>query len=369
VSTNNGTAYYPSLTNRYVWDNQVLLAVLDHTNGVVVSFMRGLDLSGTVQGAGGVGGVLAVQVGSAGPAGLAGTTHFTCYDGNGNVTALVNAATGEESARYAYGPFAEPLQRTGPMAKLNPIRFSTQYHDDYTGDDKYLFRDLRDGRWPNRDPLDDEAFFAFYTQDKSRSERRQFRAEALKPLYVFVSNDPANKYDYMGLQCGITVHRAPVKVGLVWDWPPIDINAGHEWIEIDGKGYGFWPAGSALYSDGKFHDGDDPYTGNRSGRNWDLECKKTCIRLGKPWTQFQEGTMVTVGMEGSRGVELTIIQAGSGKDKKCADAGCDDIKSCVKAVAEEWKTGKTYCLPATNCRDFVSDVIRRCALSRASQTK
>jgi len=182
VSTNNGTSYYPSQTNRYVWDHQVLLAVLDHTNGVLVSFMRGIDMSGSIQGAGGaggVGGVLAVQVGPAGPAGLAGTTHFTCYDGNGNVMALINAATGAESAHYEYGPFAEPLRITGPMAKLNPIRFSTQYYDDYTGDDKYLFRDLRDGRWPSRDPI---------------AERGGLN------LYGFVANNPISRIDRLGLQ-------------------------------------------------------------------------------------------------------------------------------------------------------------------------
>ena len=192
VSTNNGTSYYPSQTNRYVWDNQVLLAVLDHTNGVVMSFLRGLDLSGSIQGAGGVGGVLAVQVGPAGPAGLAGTTHFTCYDGNGNVTALVNAATGEESARYAYGPYAEPLQRTGPMAKLNPIRFSTQYHDDYTEDDKYLFRDLRDGRWPNRDPLGELGFETL--RDRSPNPLGDD-----PNLYAFVGNNPIGNTDFLGL--------------------------------------------------------------------------------------------------------------------------------------------------------------------------
>ncbi len=156
VSTNNGTSYYPSQTNRYVWDNQVLLAVLDHTNGVVLSFMRGLDLSGSLQGAGGVGGVLAVKAGTSAQCGaMTNTAHFTCYDGNGNVTALMNAATGEESARYEYAPFAEKLRETGPMAKLNPIRFSTQYADDVTDDTKYLFRDLSDGRWFSRDSLEE----------------------------------------------------------------------------------------------------------------------------------------------------------------------------------------------------------------------
>ena len=87
VSTNNGSTYYPAYTNRYVWDGQVLLAVLDHTNGLVLSFMRGLDLSGTIQGAGGVGGLLAVSFKTNG-------AHFACYDGNGNVVALVKASDG-----------------------------------------------------------------------------------------------------------------------------------------------------------------------------------------------------------------------------------------------------------------------------------
>jgi hypothetical protein len=42
VSTNNGTAYFPAFTNRYVWDGQVLLAVPDGENHPVVSLMRGL---------------------------------------------------------------------------------------------------------------------------------------------------------------------------------------------------------------------------------------------------------------------------------------------------------------------------------------
>jgi RHS repeat-associated protein len=153
VSTNNGTAYYPPFTNRYVWDGQVLLAVLDDANNLVVSFLRGLDLSGTLEGAGGVGGLLAVHDSST--LNNQPSTHFVCYDGNGNVTALVNAEDGTETARYEYGPFGEPLRMTGPMAKLNPIRFSTQYADEVTGDLKYLFRDYDAdmGRWLNRDPF------------------------------------------------------------------------------------------------------------------------------------------------------------------------------------------------------------------------
>jgi RHS repeat-associated protein len=157
VSTNNSSIFVPVQTNRFVWDGDVLLAVLNHTNGLELAFLRGLDLSGTMQDAGGVGGLLAIRVGPAGPIGLGNTVHFSAYDGNGNVTALVSATDGTESARYEYGPFAEPLRVTGDVACVNPIRFGTQYQDDVTGDSKYLFRDYTPsiGRWLSRDPINE----------------------------------------------------------------------------------------------------------------------------------------------------------------------------------------------------------------------
>lgn len=50
---------------------------------------------------------------------------FTVFDGNGNVMALVNGATGQFDAQYEYGPFGEVLRASGAMSKANPIRFST----------------------------------------------------------------------------------------------------------------------------------------------------------------------------------------------------------------------------------------------------
>ena len=77
------------------------------------------------------------------------------YDGNGNVTALINAADGALAANYEYGPFGEAIRMTGPMAKANPWRFSTKYDDDesdllYYG---YRFYKPSTGTWPNRDPI------------------------------------------------------------------------------------------------------------------------------------------------------------------------------------------------------------------------
>ncbi len=172
VSTNNGTSWVAVLTNRFLWDGKVLLAILDHTNGLVMSFMRGLDLSGTMQGAGGVGGVLAVSFKTTG-------VHFAAFDGNGNVAALANAANGTTGAQYEYGPFGETVRVTGPVAKQNPIRFSTQYADDVTGDLKYLYREYSPstGRWLSRDPIGEQGG---------------------KRLCGFVANDPVGAFDPYG---------------------------------------------------------------------------------------------------------------------------------------------------------------------------
>jgi RHS repeat-associated protein len=183
VWTNNGSAWVNPQTNRYVWDGQVLVAALNGWNQVQQSFTRGLDLSGTPQGAGGVGGLLWMRQGPA--------PQFACYDGNGNVMGLVRGGDGVETARYDYGPFGEVIRATGPMAKVNPMRFSTQYADDITGDRKYLHRDLdaATGRWPSRDPLN-ELGFKVLTE---RYEPINWNEE--KNLYGFIGNNPLNRYD------------------------------------------------------------------------------------------------------------------------------------------------------------------------------
>jgi len=188
VWTNNGTAFYRAYTNRYIWDGQVLLALLDHTNGLVMSFMRGLDLSGSFQGAGGVGGLLAVNFKNDG-------THFAAYDGNGNVAALVSAADGSETARYEYDPFGQTLRMSGPLAKANPIRFSTQYADDVRGTVKYLHRDYEApiGRWLSRDPIDERGLKVL------TGNRGRFNRDAEKNLYGFVGNNPITRIDRLGL--------------------------------------------------------------------------------------------------------------------------------------------------------------------------
>ena len=133
---------------RYVDDGWNLAAELNDSNGLLTSFMWGLDLSGSEQGAGGVGGLLAAKP-SGSPA------QFVMYDGNGNVVGLVDGSTGTISAQYEYGPFGESVRVSGIMAAANPFRFSTKFTDSETGLVYYGFRYYNPitGRWLSRDPI------------------------------------------------------------------------------------------------------------------------------------------------------------------------------------------------------------------------
>jgi RHS repeat-associated protein len=149
VWPNTGGTGTPTANLLFVYDGWNLVAELNVTNKTVIrSYVWGLDLSGSEQGAGGVGGLLAVKPGN-------GVAQFAAYDGNGNGTALVDGTTGTYTARYEYGPFGEPIRVPGTHGSGNPFRFSTKYTDDETGLLYYGYRyyNPSTGRWPNRDPI------------------------------------------------------------------------------------------------------------------------------------------------------------------------------------------------------------------------
>jgi len=88
-------------------------------------FVWGLDLSQSLQGAGGVGGLLYMADATA--------SYYYLYDANGNVSQLINAADGSIAAHYEYDPFGNLTAKSGAYADANPFRFSTKYFDGETG--------------------------------------------------------------------------------------------------------------------------------------------------------------------------------------------------------------------------------------------
>jgi RHS repeat-associated protein len=154
VSTNNGTAYFPLSTNKFLYDGWNLVAETKPNNSLIRSYVWGTDLGGSMQGAGGVGGLLEVSY-----YGSSTTNCFLAFDGNGNVAALINAADGTVAANYEYAAFGEPARVTGVMARNNPFRFSTKYADDESDLFYYGYRYYKPstGTWPSRDPFDEIA--------------------------------------------------------------------------------------------------------------------------------------------------------------------------------------------------------------------
>jgi RHS repeat-associated protein len=176
VSTNNGS-YIGEYTNKYAYDAWNCLAILNPSLVLSNSFLWGSDLSGSPQGAGGVGGLIKVAY-----YGAATTNCFVAYDGNGNVSALVNAANGVTVANYDYGPFGELIRCSGPIAKLNPAREGSKMYEDETGFLYYGYRyyNPSTGRWLSRDPMVESGGMN---------------------LYDFVGNEPLQGFDFLGLFC------------------------------------------------------------------------------------------------------------------------------------------------------------------------
>jgi RHS repeat-associated protein len=171
------------------------IAELNATNNTLVrSYVWGLDLSGTMGGAGGVGGLLWVTLHTA--SGAAPGTHFCAYDGNGNIVALSAASDGAETACYEYGPFSESIRVTGPAANQNPFRFSTKRTDSTADLVLYEYRVYSPtlGRWPNRDPINEQGFKVLTGRSQSLFD---FNEE--KSHYNFLNNNLVNSVDYLGL--------------------------------------------------------------------------------------------------------------------------------------------------------------------------
>ncbi|MDD3662921.1 MAG: RHS repeat-associated core domain-containing protein, partial [Candidatus Pacebacteria bacterium] len=132
------------VTNRYLYQDWMVLAVTDGAGNVLETYTHGADLSGRVGGgAGGIGGILAsTQVGGAA---------YYHYDLNGNVVS-VSGSTQTQLAKYTYGPFGEVLLEDGLFDSR--YQFSTKEYDSTTGLNYYGYRYYSPelGRWISSDP-------------------------------------------------------------------------------------------------------------------------------------------------------------------------------------------------------------------------
>jgi len=180
VANWSGSAYVIAVDRKFIYDGWNLIAEYDAltTFTLARTFVWGLDISRTLEDAGGVHGLLMINdYGTS-------QNYQTVYDGNGNILGLVQRSTGALVAQYEYSPYGELIRSSGSYANSNPFRFSTKYTDNETGLVYYgrRYYDPKTGRWLGRDPKEELGGLH---------------------LYAFVRNNPANRWDYLGMsECG-----------------------------------------------------------------------------------------------------------------------------------------------------------------------
>jgi RHS repeat-associated protein len=179
-----------------------------------VAYTRGPDLSGTLEGAGGIGGLLARSEWNS----VSSTWSHAFYhsDGVGNVTALA-VPNGNDIAlagSYRYDPFGRLIGTPTGLAARNTQRFSSKdWHNPsgfyYFG---YRFYDPATQRWLNRDPIGEDGGVN---------------------LYGYVGNNPINQIDPLGLW-GIQFGNFNIGIGNpsyvfdseVWDQTSDSVHTG-----------------------------------------------------------------------------------------------------------------------------------------------
>jgi RHS repeat-associated protein len=153
----DGSSWQPCSTNLFLYDGYSVISEICNVQSVITTnlYVRGLDLSGTLQGAGGTGGLLAMISGA--------NTWYYFGDANGNVTELVTA-DGTLAAHYKWDAYGNRLNTPAANEPENSYGFSSQYYDKQTRIYMYIFRPYspEDERWTSRDPIGESGGLLLY---------------------------------------------------------------------------------------------------------------------------------------------------------------------------------------------------------------
>ncbi|MFC7339516.1 RHS repeat-associated core domain-containing protein [Haloferula chungangensis] len=204
-----------SATTWYLYDGWNVIAEYAGT-ALNRTYVWGMDLSGSMQGAGGVGGLLAMIDESA----TGDPVYYPTYDGNGNVSEYLQyvddadpGTSGNQpgvavQSHFEYDPFGNLLVSTDTTGFFR-YRFSTKPLDSETGLLYYGFRhyDPVTGRWPSRDPIGEPGFISIGNTLSGELAELAATDEELDNLYRFSLNDPVNLYDVLGLKTAAECER------------------------------------------------------------------------------------------------------------------------------------------------------------------
>ncbi len=255
-------------TTLYVYDGWNCVTEYDvHPSSFTLhtSYLWGTDLSGSLQGAGGVGGLLSVQ--SLSSSSLVSSVFYPTYDGNGNISEYVDA-TGTLVAHLEYDAFGNVIASSGNVASFD-YRFSTKPQDAVTGWFYYGYRwfDAVTGRWTTRDPIAEKGGVN---------------------LYGMVGNDGLSLFDVLGLsKAKKTIDGVTIRIGTetqTFGWnggavggslnangvPSISGTVGFSWQSTGPISWGEFKDNPEL-ADGCTWMGDKKMTGKESydSNDWD----------------------------------------------------------------------------------------------------
>jgi len=219
VSNWSGSSWALASQTLFLYDGWNMVAELNALSGnaAVRTYVWGLDLSGSAQGAGGVGGLLVASDGA--------NTCFAAMDGNGNVAAYVTAGGGTTVASHDYNAFGETIMAEGAAVGVFPWGFSTKYAESESG---LLYYGLRyynagTGRWLTRDSIEEQGG---------------------ANLYAFVGNNAANFVDALG-QRPISFYFDAFINGNRGSWlPEPGPNVANYYFKTDERDFGQFNAAS-----------------------------------------------------------------------------------------------------------------------------
>ena len=175
----------------YLWDafNIIAETVASDSATNTTYNVWGLDIDGTLQGAGGVGGLLAVIKDSA--------TYVPAWDANGNILEYI-AEDGTIVAHREYDPFGGTVVATGDTDAFIHW-FSTKPWCAATGLSEYQYRKYSPvlGRWVSRDPIGERGGINLYLSVKNMPVSLvDLLGWKTKTLYIFWFDDSAfRRYD------------------------------------------------------------------------------------------------------------------------------------------------------------------------------
>ena len=149
----------PEATHTFVYDGWLLVVErIERGNGQLdqIDYWWGKDLSGTLDGAGGIGGLVYIRKNG-------NEVYVPLYDGHGNVMQYIDKQ-GIVVASYAYDAFGNTIRKSGVKADELKMRFSTKYSDDESGLYYFgrRFYSPRLARWLTRDPIEEDGGLNLY---------------------------------------------------------------------------------------------------------------------------------------------------------------------------------------------------------------